>query len=273
MGSRPHFLCVLVRPPTDSDQVRDLSNYCATRAETIGCGVRVIRTKSLLVVGGSGRSMNVLDPIDASNLYRDLHRSPTLVVALASALISLDPSRKPPSQRYTRPLEEFVAYKATYGMVRGEGDADAVFGEFVRWRKEQRCRDASDPRALPLHVFQLGSNGGDLDLSDEGGTRRFRRAFGEAQRRKDDAGRVWQAGVPHGLDVLQVAGRDLPAGTHWDVSSKRKSWRITNAREVWKIEGRAYVNAYPDEHLRQPRARYQGQARKIWSAGTKNAPS
>jgi hypothetical protein len=215
--------------------------------------------------------MNVLDPLDASNLYRDLHQSPTLVVALASALVSLDPSRKPPNQRSTRALAEFVAYKAAYGLVRGDRDVEAVFDEFVCWRDKRHCRDANDPRALPLHVFELGSNG--WDLSDEEGTQRFRRAFGEAARRKDDAGRVWQVGVPHGRGVLRVAGHDLPAGTHWDVSSQRRSWRVANAREVWKIEGQAYVNAYPDEHLRSPAARYRGQARRVWSAGTKNAPS
>jgi len=214
--------------------------------------------------------MNVLDPTDASSIYRDLHRAPTAVAALASVLVSVDPSREPPNRRATRTLEAFLAYKSTFRLVRGDADVKRLFDEFGQWKATVHCDGPADPRALPLHVFELGGNG--LDLACAEGANLFRRQFGEPSQREDAGDRVWRAGIPHGREELSISGRRLPAGTHWDVSSRRGKWRIANAREVWKVEGRAYLNAYPDEHLRAPRARYRAQARRVWHAGTKNAP-
>lgn len=214
--------------------------------------------------------MNVLDPMDASGVYRDLHRAATAVGALASVLVSIDPSREPPNRRATRTLEDFVAYKSVFRLIRGDADLGCLFDEFSQWKATVHCDGPADPRALPLHVFELG--GKRFDLACDEDTNLFRRQFGAPNQRKDAGDRLWRAGVAHGHEELSIGGQRLPAGTHWDVSSGRRSWRIVNAREVWRVEGHAYLNAYPDEHLRAPRTRYRAQARRVWHAGTKNAP-
>ncbi|HET7484353.1 MAG TPA: hypothetical protein VFJ64_03160 [Solirubrobacterales bacterium] len=213
--------------------------------------------------------MNLLAPADASTVYRDLHRAPGMVAAFGPAFISLDPSRDPPNRRYARALEDFVAYKAAFGLVRGESDAKRLFDDFARWRDGVHCENPSDPRVLPLHVFDLGGN--EFDLACEEGSRRFLRMFGKPRQLRDGSGRIWCTGPAHGREEFCVAGLTLSAGTHWDVSADGKSWRIANASEVWKVDGRAYVNAAPNEHLRGPQAKCHGQARLVWRADTKNA--
>jgi len=214
--------------------------------------------------------MNVLAPGDASTIYRDLHRAPAMVAAFGPAFVSLDPSRDPPNRRYARALEGFVAYKAIFGLVRGESDAEVLFDDFATWRDGVHCADPSDPRTLPLHVFDIGGN--EFHLACDEGCRRFLRAFGKPSQRRDESGRVWRTGLAHGREEFRVAGLTLPPGMHWDVSSVGGSWRIANASEVWKVEGRAYVNAAPNEHLRGPQTRSRGHARLVWRADTKNAP-
>lgn len=214
--------------------------------------------------------MNLLAPDDASTVYRDLHRAPAMVAAFGPAFVSLDPSRDPPNRRYARALEDFVTYKAVFGLVRGETDARRLFAEFEAWRDGVHCENPADPRALPLHVFDIGGN--EFDLASGTGARSFLRMYGRPSQRRDESGRTWRTGPAHGREEHRVAGLTLPAGTHWDVSADGKNWRITNASEVWKIDGRAYVNAAPNEHLRGPQARCRGHARLVWRAGTKNAP-
>jgi hypothetical protein len=250
--------------------VKELSRHCRERAATVGYRVKALRTRTLRIVGGSGRHLNLLAPMDASRVYRDLHRAPTMIAAFGPAFVSIDPSRNPPNRRYTRPLQDFVAYKSTYGLVRSEADATALFERFVAWQRASHCRDANDPRTLPLHVFDTGP--GEFDLACDEDAERFLKAFGKPRQRLDGSGRTWRAGVAHGRDELNVAGFTLPAGTHWDVSTDNRRWRIMNASEIWEIERRAYVNASPNEHIRGPQARCNGQARRIWHAGTKNAP-
>jgi hypothetical protein len=215
--------------------------------------------------------MNVLAPDEAAELYRMLHHGPTLVVALASALVSLDPSREPPTRRQTRSLESFLAYKATYGLVREDADVPTLFEQFEDWRRSVCCNGPGDPRVLPLHVFDPGPDVPDLD--SKAGADRFRRDFGSPSRRLDSSGRVWEKGPAHGgRDILQVAGCELPAGMHWDVSVKRKRCSVANAHEVWRVEGGGYLNVYPDAGLRGPSSIRQDAVRRVWPRGTKNAP-
>lgn len=214
------------------------------------------------MLGGSGRRLNVMGAEDASVLYKMCHRAPTLVVALASAWISIDPSRTPPNRRAGRSLESFVAYKALYGLVRADADVPSLFDRFRVWQGEEHCNGPSDPRILPLHVFDAGSE--PHDLHTKSGCTRFRHAFGRPSERKDHSGRIWASGTPHGTDVLQVAGSDLPKGMHWDVSGERAGCRVANASEIWRLKRSGYVNVYPNEHVRPPRRNRSNKARRVW---------
>ena len=214
--------------------------------------------------------MNVLAPNDAAELYRMLHHRRVLVAAFASVRISIDPSREPPNNRETRSLEAFVAYKATYGLVRADREIPALFARFDAWNRGVDCAGASDPRVLPLHVFDCGPREPELDTSL--GAERFRKSFGGAGRRLDHSGRVWEKGPPHGREVLRVAGCPLPAGTHWDVSVKRKACSVANAREVWRIQTGGYVNVYPDAAIRGPTSLRRSSVRRVWPSKGQKMP-
>jgi hypothetical protein len=261
--------CVLVLPPRESESAdaRRLATLCQKLAAEASYRIKVLRCRKVLVVGGSGRKMNVLVPDDAAELYRMVHFGPVLVAAFGSARISIDPSREPPNRRETRPLETFLLYKASFGLIRGDADLPSLFARFEAWREVASCTGSGDPRVLPLHVFDAGSD--DLELDTQAGTDRFRQKFGSSGRRVDECGRIWEKGVPHGRDELEVAGCALPAGMHWDVSAKRKAFKIANAREVWRVERGGYVNVYPDAGLRGPSSIRQDRVRRLWPSSSR----
>jgi hypothetical protein len=211
--------------------------------------------------------MNVLGPDDAAELYRMLHYGPVLVTAFAAVRISIDPSRDPPNSKETRTLESFVAYKASYGLVRNDADPATHFARFEAWRKSVGCDGPGDPRALPLHVFDAGS--GDLDLGSRPGAERFQRRYGSPAKRLDGSGRAWEKGVAHGRDELEIAGRVLPVGLHWDVSAKRGSFKVANAREVWSVRRAGYVNVYPDAGIRGPSRVRRDLVRRVWPSSSR----
>ncbi len=261
----------MVHPPSDSDQVKQLSLFCTEQARAAGYRVKVFRCKSLRVVGGSGRHMNVLAPADASTIYRDLHQVPAVVAALGPAFIGLDPSRDPPNRRYTRRLGGFRRIQgdlrdgsrrvrrqeivrglrdmAGWGPLRQPGGSADPAVAHVRHRREQV---RSCPRR-GLRSASCACTGSPVSVVTD------QVAFGAPVQ-------------PMVATRFTRAGLTLPAGTHWDVSADGTSWRITNASEVWKVDGRAYVNAAPNEHLRGPQTRCRGRARLVWRVGTKNAP-
>lgn len=214
--------------------------------------------------------MNVLQPNDAAELYRMLHRGPVLVAAFSSAFISTDPSRDPPTKREARSLESFVAYKATYGLLRADRDVTALFERFAQWNGNVRCDGPADPRVLPLHVFDRGSD--DVDLDTSAGAEHFRRGFGAPGRRLDRSGRIWSMGVAHGREALRVAGCDLPPGVHWDVSVKQKASLVANANEIWRIDRDGYLNVYPDAGIRGPANVRRKAARRVWPSRGQKMP-
>ena len=254
---------MLVRPRRLGVDQRAWLSESEALTEQAGYRLKVLFTQELKVLNSPGRTMSVLRPLDAAYLYRRLHGGPTLVVSVGSALISTDPTRDPPNKRASRTLEDFVAYKAFYGLVRSSGDVKGLFRDFAAWCEGAHCDGPTDPRALPLHVFDAGSER--IDLSNPAGVKAFRQSFGRPREREDHAGRCWKRGFPHGRSALLVAGRDLPAGTHWDVSAGGR-FHLMNSHEVWEIKGNGYVNVYPDEYVRGPRKGARNQVRRLWRA-------
>lgn len=253
-----------VVPERTSTQIDELLVAVRVLAAERNWSVRVRRTESVRVAGeGWERRAELLRPKDAAGLYRELHRTPTLVLAFAAAMVRRDPSRDPPVRRAALRLEEFVAYKAPFALLRGHDDPPRIFAEFETWLDEVHCDGDADPRVLPLHVFSVGPRR--PDLADSGGAAEFREQYGPASSRRDAAGIDWRRADPralHGGEALDVAGRSLPAGFHWDVSRRRGSIRLTTAEEVWKLAGRgAYLNVYPDAHVRPPKDR---RVRRVW---------
>jgi len=250
----PHVFAVL--PHSSSGQIEDLLADARRLAGERGYRLLVRRTEGVRVAGdGWERRVELLSPADAAGLYRELHRAPTLVLTFAAAMVRRDPSRDPPVRRAAMTLQEFVAYKALFGLIRGHNDLPSIFARFSSWMGGVHCSGESDARVLPLHVFSAGPRRPDLHTSE--GAAAFREQHGPASSRIDGDRVKWKRADKnafHGGSSLNVAGYSLPAGMHWDVSRRGHSIRLTNSNQVWRLSGnRAYVNVYPDSHIRAPK--------------------
>jgi hypothetical protein len=253
-----------VVPGRGSTQIEQLLDAVRTLADERDWPVSVRRTESVRVAGeGWERRAELLRPEDAAGLYREIHRTPTLVVAFAAAMVRRDPSRDPPVRRAALGLEEFVAYKAPFGLIRGHTDPARIVAGFETWLAGVHCDGDADPRALPLHVFDAGPRCPDLSAAE--GAAAFAAQHGHASGRTDADGVDWRRADPrafHGGKALEVAGRVLPAGFHWDVSRRRGEVRLTTAEAVWKLAGKGtYLNVYPDAHVRAPK---DPRVRRVW---------
>lgn len=54
----------------------------------------------------------------------------------------------------------------------------------------------------------------------------------------------------HGREILNVAGRELARGFHWNVSHSASNASLGNSSETWSVNKGGYVNVYPDGHIR-----------------------
>jgi hypothetical protein len=253
-----------ILPERTSTQIDELLAAVRRLAFERDWPISVRRTERVRVAGeGWERGVQLLSPVDAGGLYRQIHRAPTLVLTFAAAMVRRDPSRDPPVRRAALSLEEFVAHKAAFGLLRGHDDLPRIIAAFDAWRGGVHCEGEADPRVLPLHVFEVGPRR--PDLGTVAGARLFREQHGSASARTDAEGVLWgraERGARHGGGSLTIAGRALATGMHWDVSRPGDSLRLLTAAEVWKLSGRrAYVNVYPDAHVRPPKLR---QVRRVW---------
>lgn len=188
---------------------------------------------------------------DVARLYRRMHRARVGVVALGGMRV-----RKNPIERATRrgsvPLSDFVAHKAFYRVLTREGEVPDCASDFRHWTLSTLCEGQGDPRCLPRQVFRDDSK---LPLDAEAERSHFEDVYkgrtrsGGHPSRLDAAGRTWQRGAFHTLDLLQVAGQTLPVGMHWDVQFHRGG-EVSNGWEVWHFPGGTYGNVHPDAFLR-----------------------
>jgi hypothetical protein len=104
-------------------------------------------------------------------------------------------------------------------------------------------------------------------LSEEHGRDAFHARHGPARSRLDGDTKRWARadhGAYHGRERLTVAGLELLAGMHWDVTNERGRAQLTTANEIWTVPRgpRGYVNVYPDAYVR-PGVR--STARRVWA--------
>ena len=195
----------------------------------------------------NGRPVEVVAGVDADNLYRRAHRVKVAVLFFGRPFVPLNPEARLDRAEHRVALDRFVRYKAH--AQRLPEDAVDVSGHLAsceEWRQSVGCDSGYDPRCLPLHLFKAGQ--GELDSHED--RRRFDEVHGAGARRRDDAGLTWRLDAAgfHGREKLHVAGRELVAGFHWDVSVNGSATTITTAVERWRV--REYVNIAPDGHLR-----------------------
>lgn len=253
----------MVLPELDFDELDRRTKLCATASLARGFGdPKVYRAHRAPIVGAPERRVELLDPLDASELYDQLHRLRVLVCAFASCLIRTNPARNPAAKREAIGLESFVFQKAVYQLVRADADVAAAFSTFEAWRRQTHCNGEDDPRVLPFHVFESASDR--RSLGTEAGDAAFEHRHGRPSHRRDDRRNEWsraQRTAYHGRDVLGVAGFALEPGMHWDVTGKTK---IQTSHQIWKLEGRhPYLNIYPNARVRHAQI---STARLSWSS-------
>ena len=147
-------------------------------------------------------------------------------------------------------LRTFVLHKAYHNTLDSKSLKDSwasSLREFLTWVDRTHCEDEGDPRCLPFHVFSTRFK---LEhLNCEVGRQDFATTHGPQSSRLDGRDLRWMRGAFHGREALQVAGRELAAGFHWDVSGGRKQ-QIVTPSAVWQLKPNGYVNLYPDAHVR-----------------------
>lgn len=217
--------------------------------------------------GNGTRPINILEPADANELYRDLSHRKCYVLSRGSVFVLRDPRRDPPTKRDCLPLQHFVQYKAAYRTLEDGRDPVADLGSLMAIEPPSDCVDHHDPRVLPLHVFDKDATG--IGLAAEEGRRAFRAAYGSGGNWMSSSTGTWSPASPgarHGLEgssgsSLWVWDYLVPPGFHWDTSAGRVRRTVIAASSVWRVEPRGYVNIYPNAHIRAG-----ARAKELWQA-------
>ena len=201
------------------------------------------------LIKADGRPIGQIEPQDATNLYKRLHRARVGVWQIEHADVPKLPQPRPIASNYIT-LRQFVLHKAYHGKLPNKSVKDAWLSsleEFSEWMNGYHCENEGDPRCLPFHVFST-----EFCLSQlkcQSGRQHFASIHGAQSSRLDDRRLKWTRGTPHGHEPLHVAGYELTTGFHWDVAGRQKQ-RVSTTASVWEIRPQGYVNVYPDAHIR-----------------------
>jgi hypothetical protein len=237
-----------------SDALRELSSTKDAMADACAATLckHVVRYTERHRAPG-GRPLPAVRVEDAANLYRSVHRAHVGVLVIGDVLVRRDPSQAPALSPRSRHLIDFVRHKAHCEVVAASrfGAAVATFlAAFLQWCTRVECEGEQDPRCLPMHTFE--ADPALPSLHTEEGRSRFAARHGSPTHRIDTRGLHWEPdGERHGRDVLHVAGRELPRGSHWDITPERASSRVFTAHEVWRVDPEGHLNVYADSYVRQ----------------------
>jgi hypothetical protein len=210
--------------------------------------ISVTEAKIEDVHGYDGLTYPLVRATDIAGLYRQAHRSRLAVIALCAAKVLLDISERP-SNGGCMSLERFVRYKCTYFLVTRSEEVERTLGAALDWMASIHCEGPGDPRCYPAAIFETQR---EYMLGTEEQRRSFLNAHRHSKRSNslaDSRGRIWEVGAAHTRDLLQVAGKTLPIGFHWDVQAQRDSV-IATGWERWELPGRGYTNVHPDGFVR-----------------------
>ena len=223
---------------------------------------------STKIMRPEGRYVGAITPRDATTLYRSAHRARVGVWQICYAHAPIRPA---PSKNWNHymTLGRFLRYKAFHFNVGKRKFADvwpSSLISFQEWLKRVDCEGQSDPRCLPFHIFGSGVPVDDLATGE--GRYAFANKHGSSAARLDDNHLRWKSprGSLHGRERLQVSGRDLEKGFHWDVDSRKKSHTVTSTAERWKIQRGGYLNIYPDGYIREGKL-----AKRLYPTGKRKA--
>lgn len=236
--------------------------------------IKTFRGKRALVIGEPWHGpVQFLEPTDAHELYRLVHRWRVLLLSFTSIYVRKDPRRQPVERRAALELGTFVEHKAEFELVRSRAALEAVFEGFHNVGSGLSCTGDDDPRCLPLHVFSVDRVWS--ALSEQHGRDVFADLHGPARSRVDRDKKRWaRAGrrAYHGGDALTVSGQDLLPGMHWDVTTERGPVQLATSSQVWEVPrgAQGYVNVYPDAYVRSTN---RSRARRVWPAKKRRTDS
>jgi len=207
-------------------------------------------TNTIRLVSWADKSVGLYMTVEAATkMYRNLHRRRCAVVQIGTkARIPLDP-RFPKFSNKTMSLETFVFNKTIFVRVNNnEGPADVV-PKIALALKKVACTGERDPRCLPMHLFNPKFSDErfpmpDLDIIDD--------EDGAPKSRLDWKGRLWMISRPpyHGQEILEVNGKELQKGFHWDVKAQKNPTELISTSEIWQMPPKSYLNVYPDAAIR-----------------------
>ncbi|MGI5136942.1 hypothetical protein [Streptomyces sp. CA-106110] len=251
-------------PSKENTEQRNIRRIIEEQASTQSIQSYVRRLEPVKVTGGgtAGRPFELLKLEDAKELYEKLHRANVFVAATSGAFVRRDPSSLPVRRKQLLSLEAFVRYKAPFQIFRTPADASRFSTPFRDLFPPIASFDITDPRVLPLHIFDQVSEWDSLET--EISQKAFRDAFGGNTRRLDSGRREWsRAKALHGGDILAISGQTLPKGFHWDVCRKKGEKHLMTTHEVWEFKNSScYCNVYPDGYVRAGQG--NSSARKVW---------
>ncbi len=204
------------------------------------------RSSRDIVVAPTGRKSNVISGQDADALYRRLHVARVGVLWFESVSVCLNPTvQERFRDRVLCSLETFVRYKSFCSRVSIDRPTEWL-PQFEQWRSAVDCEGEHDPRCPPLHVFRARPMR--LEFSSE--RESFAHHYGSGSTRVDAERMEWRLSPHdfHGRSVVQVSGRELSQGFHWDVKPLSGPTRIMTTTEAWLVY--KHINVYPDAHIR-----------------------
>jgi len=128
---------VLVRPDRESADVRSLVTHARKTARHAGVPLaKTFRAQRGTVAGEwFAGPVQFLEPNDAQDLYRRMHRSRVLVLSFTRIYVRRDPSRQPVVRRAALELGEFVDHKAEFALIRTPAELAAALEQFCCRRR------------------------------------------------------------------------------------------------------------------------------------------
>ncbi len=197
-----------------------------------------------------GRTREFVTRMDAYDLYVLSHKRPVAIVHSGGLHVRRSPVAAF-RERDVVPLEAFFRYEAFSVHV----DSDDFAGwdrRFRRWSAAVWCTSPTDPRCLPMHIFNSALAAG---LDEDRKRKQFVAGHSHPTApgsRIDDERFRWEAAPVEGRhavrDPITIGGRAMEDGYHWDVtSSGRKA--INAVSTVWRVNG--HLNIYPDGCVRK----------------------
>ena len=209
-----------------------------------------LRALSYKSVRETSRTVLVLDPWSALDLYEQIHLGYCLVVVIGRVRV-MRRYKIGPSTSNSVPISKFVQHKAIVfspSIISTEAQVHSEIEQFYEWASSMHCSGERDHRVLPMHSFSPDEDWADLGTLQ--GIRRFERTHGTAGSLQDASSRPWKRADAHGSLQTWVAGREITPGTHWDVQSTSATTTFYAIHQIWRIPKYGYLNVYPNGHVR-----------------------